>query len=169
MTIDEGTIFAPLLVAVLTLVLGYVVFRWWRSRPKLSAKDLKMLAVKKTINAFVPTLSAKIPEIHEPKRPASQAVRWLFTMFRESVKIHPARFYEDGNFPRLLDAVERAMIYLSEEDGHYAGWIAQAMLLIYVGVGETRAKFKLGIEGDVEWLQWMAQHPIKAVKIEETN
>ena len=104
-----------------------------------------------------------VPRV-EPARPVSQLTRDIFRLLREAMAMHPARFYQDGNFPSLLDAAERFLVYVSEEDGHYAGWLAQAMLLVHDLVHESRVGFEPTTSGDLAWLEWASGHPISAYK-----
>jgi hypothetical protein len=91
----------------------------------------------------------------------------LFKMLREALALHPSRFYQDRNFPDLLDVVERFLVYVAEEDGHYAGWLAEAMLLVHDLVEESRRRFPAGADGDLAWLEWMSRHPIAKHKAAE--
>ena len=102
--------------------------------------------------------------IVEPARPVSQLTKDLFRLLREAMAMHPARFYEDGNFPTLLDVAERTLVYVAEEDGHYAGWLAHAMLLVHDLVDESRVGFGSASRGDVAWLEWMSGHPVAKYK-----
>jgi len=78
--------------------------------------------------------------------------------------MHPGRFYEDANFPRILQAAEKTLVFLAEEDGHYAGWLAMTMLLVHDIVEVTRVQFPPGQVGDVAWIAWACQHGIRDVK-----
>jgi len=124
----------------------------------------KMAIVKKVINSFVPLLGGQIPEIKEVKRPITKEVRKLFKLFDASLKSHPDRFYADGNFPRLLEVTERALVFLCESDGHYAGWVAQAFHFIYHLTAESRKEVLEGLPGSVLWLEYMAQHKVSSAQ-----
>jgi len=123
----------------------------------------KLVLVKGLINRFVPVLLRAVPSV-DPERPVSQLTRRLFGMMREAMALNPERFYEDGNWPRVLDAAERSLIFIADYSPHYAGQLAQAMLLIHDLVEETRAGFGVGALGDIAWLQWAAQHGTRGFK-----
>jgi hypothetical protein len=74
--------------------------------------------------------------------------------------MHPKDFYEPENFPQLLQALKQALVFIAEEDGHYAGWLAETMLLVHDLVAESRAQFPPGQEGDVAWIHWASGQPI---------
>ena len=117
----------------------------------------KLILVKKLINRFTLTLLERVPDVG-PKRPVSWLTHRLFRLLQRALTLHPERFYANKNFPRVLGAVERVLIFIAEEDGHYAGWLTEAMLLIHDLVEESRRHFPPGQEGDVAWYRWAAQH-----------
>ena len=115
--------------------------------------------VKRLALQGVRSLGRWVPGV-EAERPVSLLTKDLFKLLREALALHPAEFYGDKNFPTLLDVVERFLVYVAEEDGHYAGWLAQAMLLVHDLVDESRQGFEPGARGDVDWLVWASGHPI---------
>jgi len=123
----------------------------------------KLALVKGLINRFVPVLLKAVPKV-DPQRPVSELTQRLFSMMREAMALNPERFYADGNWPRLLDAAERSLIFIADYSPHYAGQLAQAMLLIHDLVDESRVGFPVGARGDIDWLQWAAQHRTKGFK-----
>ena len=123
----------------------------------------KLALVKRAVNSYVPGIINMVPRV-EPKRPVSKLTRRLFGLLREAVKLHPERFYADKNFPRLLDALEKLLVFIAEEDGHYAGWLAEAMLLLHDIVEEERLRFPEGEAGDIAFYRWAAEHGIGKVK-----
>ena len=123
----------------------------------------RLALVKRAINSYVPGIINMVPR-PAAKRPVSQLTRRLFGLLREAVKLHPARFYADENFPRLLDALERLLVFIAEEDAHYAGWLAEAMLLLHDLVEEERMNFPPGETGDIAFYRWASQHGIRRVK-----
>lgn len=125
--------------------------------------SVKLAALKHAINAFSPVLLKLAPGIG-PRRPVSLVCTRLFRMLRQALKLHPVGFYEAENFPQLLQALERSVVFIAEEDGHYAGWLAEAMLLVHDLVAESRVQFPPGQEGDVAWIHWASQQPITRVK-----
>lgn len=123
----------------------------------------RLAATKEILNRVTPVLLKAVPGVG-PRRPVSKLTVRLFQLLRKALAMHPDRFYEDGNFPRILQAVERTLLFLAEEDGHYAGWLAQAMLLVHDLVEESRSRFPPGQAGDVLWISWACQHGIREVK-----
>jgi len=126
-------------------------------------RPLKLAALKHAINAMSPVLLRLAPGIG-PRRPVSLLCTRLFRMLRKALKMHPAGFYEAENFPQLLQALERSLVFIAEEDGHYAGWLAEALLLTHDLVAETRREFPPGQEGDVAWIHWASGQPILGVR-----
>jgi hypothetical protein len=88
----------------------------------------------------------------------------LFELLQKGLGLQDKAFYEDKNFPRLLKALEKTLIFIAEEDPHYAGWLAEAMLLCSQLVQESRRQFPPGAEGDVLWMSWAAQARVKGFK-----
>jgi len=123
-----------------------------------------MRLVKAAINAFTRNLMKLVPET-EPKRPISQLTQQLFELIKESLTLNPSRFYADQNFPTLLDAARRTLIYLADKDGHYAGQLAQAYMLIYRLMKRHRRKFRKGPSGDIACMRFLAQHGTTKIKV----
>lgn len=119
--------------------------------------------VKDVLLEFAPRISSLVPEV-EPKRPVSSMVKFLFQMMREAANLSPDLHKPEGRWPELMSASERVLLFVSEEDGHYAGQLAQAMLLTHDLVGKSRERFPPGAKGDVAWMQWAAEHGITRVK-----
>ena len=117
----------------------------------------RLHVVKGIINRIVVKMLKVVPRVRA-RRPVSTLTRRLFLMLNQATLLHPTRFYADGNFPRILDAAERTLVFIAEQDGHYAGWLAEAMLLIHDLVEEERMKFPPGEAGDVAFYTWAAQH-----------
>jgi len=122
-----------------------------------------LILVKRAVNHAARVLGKLVPRV-VPARPVSSLTKDLFDLLREAVAMHPDRFYRDQNFPRILDAAERTLVYVAELDGHYAGQLAQAFLLIHDLVAESRRRFPPDSRGDVAWLMWASRHGIAKVK-----
>jgi len=105
-----------------------------------------------------------VPET-EPKRPISHLTNQLFELIKESLTLNPSRFYADQNFPTLLDATRRTLIYLADKDGHYEGQLAQAYMLIYRLMKRYRRKFHKGPKGDLALMRYLAQHGTTKIKV----
>jgi hypothetical protein len=123
----------------------------------------KLAVVKALVNNAAAMLVKAVPGTGA-QRPVSRLTRRLFQMLRDAAGLAPGRFYQDKNWPRLLEALEKTLVFISEEDGHYAGQLAQAMLLIHDLVEETRRDFPRTAEGDVAWLQWASRHEVTKFK-----
>ena len=123
----------------------------------------RLALVKRAVNSYVPGIINMVPGV-EPKRPVSKLVIRLVGLLREAVKLHPERFYADRHFPRILDAAEKTLVFIAEEDAHYAGWLAEAMLLLHDVVEEERLRFPQGETGDIAFYRWASQHGIRKVK-----
>ena len=122
-----------------------------------------LVFVKKALNRWAKGAVRAVPGVYA-RKPVSKLVKRLMDLLQKGLKLHPKRFYADKNFPRLLRAVERTLIFICEEDPHYAGWLAEAMLLTAQLVQETRREFPPGAEGDRAWIAYMAQVKIAKTK-----
>jgi len=123
---------------------------------------VKLQSVKHAINMFSPVLLRLVPATDSSK-PVCVLTRRLFALLRKALGEHPSRFFADKNFPQLLQALERTLIFISEEDSHYAGWQAMTMLLIHDLVEESRKQFPAGPPGDVAWIQWASSQKVAKV------
>lgn len=112
--------------------------------------------VKRGINAWAKGAVKAVPGVYA-RKPVSKLVKRLIGLLQKGLRLHPKEFYRDKHFPRLLRAVERTLVFICEEDPHYAGWLAEAMLLTAQLVQETRREFPPGAEGDRAWIAYMAQ------------
>ena len=119
--------------------------------------------IKHAVNAWAKSAVKVVPRI-TAKRPVGSLVKQLFGLLKKSAGMHPREYYEDRNYPRLLEALEKTLVFISEEDDHYAGHLAQAMLLVHYLVAYTRRKFPAGREGDVAWIRWASGAQITRVK-----
>ena len=84
---------------------------------------------------------------------------------RENLKMHPDHFFKDKNFSRLVDAVERVLVYIAEKDGHYRFELAYLFMRIS---GEVEFQFKLKRARDPtytvqEFFEWLSEHPAKVI------
>lgn len=122
--------------------------------------------LKDVLLETVPKLSELVPRT-KPTRPVSRMVKFLFLELREAADLSPDLHKPDGRWPRLLDASSNLLLFVSENDGHYAGQIAQAMLLAHDIVEKSRKRFPPGAEGDVAWMEWAAQHGATRVKAQD--
>ena len=125
-------------------------------------RALKLEAVKHALNAFSPVLLKMVPGTGSAK-PVCVLTRRLFALLRKALRLHPEAFFKDQNFPLLLQALERTLIFIGEEDSHYAGWEAMTMLLIHDLVAETRPQFGPGPAGDALWIQWAASQRVAKI------
>jgi hypothetical protein len=119
--------------------------------------------VKGVLLEFAARVGSLVPE-RQAKRPISHLVKALFMLMRDAANLSPELHTKDGRFFRLMGASERVLIFVSEEDPHYAGQIAQAMLLTHDIVDRSRRKFPPGAKGDIAWMQWASEHGITRVK-----
>jgi len=143
----------------------------------MKTEDLILHQTKTIINAITPQIIQLIPPIEE-KQPISQIVHRIFKEVKKNLAGHPKRFYQDGNFPRFLDALEKAIIFIAETDGHYRGWLAYFLLATMDIMNYEYEKFpykryfkKWKIKGlklkdphtkPLLFLQYLTQHGIKA-------
>jgi hypothetical protein len=126
-------------------------------------RQAKLAVVKVLVNNAAAMLVKAVPGTGT-KRPVSRLTRRLFVLLKKAADLAPPHFYADRNWLQLLEALDKTLVFISEEDGHYAGQLAQAMLLIHDLVEETRREFPRTAEGDVAWLQWAARHEVTKFK-----
>jgi hypothetical protein len=119
--------------------------------------------VKKAINGWARGAVKAVPGVF-PRKPVSRLTLRLFELLQKGLGLQDKAFYEDKNFPRLLKALEKTLIFIAEEDPHYAGWLAEAMLLCSQLVQESRRQFPPGAEGDALWMSWAAQARVKSFR-----
>jgi hypothetical protein len=122
-----------------------------------------LVFVKRAINGWARGAVKAVPGVYA-RKPVSRLTRQLFEMLQKGLGLQDKAFYEDKNFPRLLEALEKTLIFVAEEDPHYAGWLAEAMLLCSQVVQESRREFPPGAEGDALWISWAIQAKVKGYK-----
>jgi hypothetical protein len=115
--------------------------------------------VKRSVNLMVQVLERMVPQ-KEARLPVSRLAEQLCSLLLRASRLAPKEFYADANYPRLVQVVGKVLVFVAEEDGHYAGQLAQAMLLVHDLVEETRREFPPGREGDIAWMHWASGHPI---------
>ena len=126
----------------------------------------KLAHLKRAINrVFVPVLGRACPKV-EPTRNVTQMVVRIFDRFKANLKVQEDRFYKDQNFPKLIDAVEKALVYIAEKDGHYRGQLAYLLMAV---TGEVEFAFKLKRQRDptytlFEFHKWLIEHPTELKK-----
>jgi hypothetical protein len=122
-------------------------------------RQAKLAVAKALVNNATAMLVKAVPGTGT-RRPVSRLTRRLFILLKKATNLAPTHLYADKNWLQLLEALEKTLVFISEEDGHYAGQLAQAMLLIHDLVEETRREFPRTTEGDVAWLQWASRHDV---------
>jgi hypothetical protein len=100
----------------------------------------KLNEIKCAINPLVKILNAIIPTLEE-RQPINKLTRVIFKEVRKNLGTHPKEFYQDGNFPQFLDAMEKAIIYITETDPHYRVWLGYFYLAIVDLVGYEYDRF----------------------------
>ena len=129
-------------------------------------KSLKKL--KSLINRFTPVLIHACPK-REPTRNVTLMLTRIFDRVRANLNVQNVkvqRAYTDKNFRRVIDAVEKVLIYLAEEDGHYRGQLAYLLMAV---TGEVEFSFKLKRQKDpsyttFEFHRWLTEHPTELKK-----
>jgi len=113
--------------------------------------------VKTLVLSFASRVGQIVPEA-QPKRPVSCYLKLMFQLLKEAAGMSPGLHPEDGRWKKTLVSAERLLIYVSEEDAHYAGQLAQTMLLTHDIVEKSRKRFEPGARGDVAWMEWACGH-----------
>ena len=84
-------------------------------------KHMKLHMLKQAINYTTAMTKDLIPD----KPPQSSIAKAVDLTFRESVEMLQAapEWHDDKNFPRLLETLRRAAVFIADEDGYYRGWL----------------------------------------------
>jgi hypothetical protein len=118
----------------------------------------KLHLIKCVINHTIPTIESFIPQT-ETKHTISTLISKIFYETKKNLKTHPPRFYEDLNFPRFLDAVEKTITYICETDPHYRGWMAYFLLATMDIMNYEYERFP--------WKRYYMQNKIKGISIHD--
>ncbi len=94
-----------------------------------SDKLTKLHYLKCILNKSLPFIRAYVPET-ERKTKLTPIITKIFAETTKDLKRCPERFYKDGHFPQFLDTLERAIIYVVENDGHYRVLLLYALLAV---------------------------------------
>lgn len=97
-------------------------------KPLEDDPDLQRLhEIKDIINLAVPMFERYVKKI-DTKQPLNDLLWKVFYETKKNVENHPQSYYEDGNFPRFLDLIEKMITYIVEYSPHYRGYAAYFML-----------------------------------------
>ena len=119
-------------------------------------KALKLHFIKCVINQVTPFLAEEYNV--EPSLNVTMMLQRVFDRVRENLKVHPDKFFKDQNFPMLIDAVEKVLVFIAEKDSHYRGQVAYVLMAV---TGEVESAFKLKRQKDpsyttFEFHRWLS-------------
>jgi len=128
----------------------------------------KLARLKKVVNRLMPLFGRACPKV-EPTRNVTLLLARVFGRVRANLNVQDAevqRAYSDKNFFKLMDVVEKVLVYIAEEDGHYRGQLAYLLLSV---TGEVESAFKLKRMKDstytiFEFHKWLTEHPTELKK-----
>lgn len=95
--------------------------------------------VKKLINLSM-TMLFDVPAA-PPTTPITKILLRVCASLRADLPYHPKDYYQDSNFPRLLNNGEKIVAFIAEADGHYRGWLTWAFLHINVEISSEFERF----------------------------
>jgi hypothetical protein len=58
-----------------------------------------------------------------PRKHVSELIEYIFKHTNKNLPFHEPDFYQDGNFPKFLEAAEKGLIYVCNHDNHYRAWL----------------------------------------------
>lgn len=97
-------------------------------------QHLKLHLAKAMINYTVPRLNRLVPD-RKPDYPISKIVDRTFTAFEAMIKDQEKHGpINDRNFRNLVKTLRRTLIFISEEDIYYRGWLHILFLVLYMEV-----------------------------------
>ena len=96
---------------------------------------MKLHLLKQAINYTTAMTKDLIPD----KPPQSSIAKAVDLTFRESVEMLQAapEWHDDKNFPRLLETLRRAAVFIADEDGYYRGGLEMFCAMIAENVAKT--------------------------------
>ena len=96
---------------------------------------MKLHLLKQAINYTTAMTKDLIPD----KPPQSSIAKAVDLTFRESVEMLQAapEWHADKNFPRLLETLRRAAVFIADEDGYYRGWLEMFCAMLAENVAKT--------------------------------
>ena len=96
---------------------------------------MKLHLLKQAINYTTAMTKDLIPD----KPPVSAIAVAVDATFRESVEMLQAapEWHDDKNFPRLLETLRRAAVFIADEDGYYRGWLEMFCAMLAENVAKT--------------------------------
>lgn len=100
-------------------------------------QHLKLHLAKQIINYTTPKLNKLIPD-REPTYSITKVVDRVLKAFLAMARDQQKRkMLKDQNFINLIETVRRSLIFISEEDIYYRGWLHVLFLVLYLEVKEN--------------------------------
>jgi len=106
----------------------------------LNPRELMLLTAKKFFNNVFPKFTSKVPKV-KPRKKICKLLHKAFEETEQCLKRQPSEYYKDGNFPRLVENVERLLLYIAENDGHYRAMLTDAILSLVRNINEEWNNF----------------------------
>jgi len=75
-------------------------------------------------------MTAGLIPTEPPQTHVSELVEYTFKHIDKNVPFHPDNFYQDGNFPKLLEAAKKGLIYVCNHDNHYRAWLGYVLFAV---------------------------------------
>lgn len=129
-------------------------------KPLEDDPDLQRLhEIKCVINLVLPIFERYVKKI-DTKQRLNDLLWRVFNETNKNVGNHPQNYYADGNFPRLLDVMEKIITYVVETDPHYRGYVAFFMLatMDIMSYDYERFRFKTYYAENKDKLQGISLH-----------
>jgi hypothetical protein len=108
---------------------------------KLSKKDLQMHLLKQAINYLTPRLIGSL-KVQDPKTFQGQIIARAWARVERAIELDDKiGLRGDGNFANMARAVERVLVFLTEEDNYYRRWLGLLLQEITREVHEFEANY----------------------------
>jgi hypothetical protein len=123
---------------------------WGKRLGWLTPKQIKLHLLKQIINGLAPQLPKIIggdarDRFDSPSQPASELTQRVFKRMEHALTYEQKEGLlptsRDTNMANLLRAMERSLIFVSEEDNYYRAWMAYFYLVIWEEVSRFYIEF----------------------------
>ena len=130
--------------------------------------------IKKFVNAATRKMSGAIPEVYKRKK-VTKMTEEIFQQMLLDAAHQQSDFYQDRNFPRLLNTARKILNFTSETDNHYEGQLAQFYVIVMLKmtrvyeawhdnqVSSSYIDFEPNFEDFVKWFSGTALKSLKKI------
>lgn len=120
-------------------------------------KKLKLHFIKCVVNQVTPLLEGFRVE---PTKNTTKMLTRIFDKVRKNLAVYPDKAFGDRNFPNLVNAAEKVLVYVAETDRHYRAQVAFALMKT---AEEVVAAMKVEERSYSDFCLWLSECPLKFV------